>query len=134
MNAGWVALLLLVVGATGLALWAGPNLPIASVGAAIAVLAAGLLFVGAWLDRPNRRPTPAARGRDADAFQFRFGFRSGRFGREEIVATLDRIERWGPTPELPGRSTREMDDLVRLSGPEFSDYVRQRVEELEART
>lgn len=135
MNPWWAGLLLgVAAGATGLAVWAGPNLPVAALGAAFAVLAAGVLFVGAWVDRPNRRASVPARTPERDVFLFRFGFHSGRFGREEVVTTLDRIERWGPSPELPGRSAHDMDSLAHLSSAEFSDYVRHRLDELEART
>jgi hypothetical protein len=135
MNRWFAGLLLVLAGAaTGVALWAGPNLPVAAGAAAAAVLAAGALFLTAWFDRADRRPGVAARSPERDIFLFRFGFRSGRFGREEVVTTLDRIERSGPAPELQPRSSREMDEIVRLSAREFSDYVRRRVDDLEART
>ncbi len=135
MNASWAGLLLVVAaGATGIAVWAGPNLAIAGVGAAVAVLAAGLLFVGAWLDRPSRRPAPAALAPDPDLLRHRFGLRPGRFAREEVITTLDRIERSGATPDLPHRSTNEITELAQLSRSEFSEYVRRRLDELEAET
>jgi hypothetical protein len=132
----WLASLLIVVaaGATGIALWAGSNLAIAAVGAATAVVAAGLLFLSAWVDRAEPRPVVRPASSDRNVLPFRYGFRSGRFGREEVIETLDRIERLGPTPELKSRSSTEMHALVRLSGPEFSEYVRHRVDDLEART
>jgi len=127
-------LIALAAGATGIALWAGPNPQIAGPAAATAVGAAALLFVGVGLDAWSGRsvPTPPA-APERDEFLFRFGFRSGRLGREEIVATLDRIERSGPTPLLPGRSVREVQSIVELPRADFREYVRHRIEDLEER-
>jgi hypothetical protein len=130
---GWL-LLVVAAAATAVALWAGPNLPIAGPAAAVAVLAAGLVFAFAWLDRPDRRPVPPSPPPDRDVFLFRYGFHSGRLGREEIVSTLDRIERMGPTPNLYGRTPGEIDSIVSLSGSEFREYVRTRLDDLEVRT
>ncbi|MCI4339196.1 MAG: hypothetical protein L3J68_02540 [Thermoplasmata archaeon] len=132
----WFAggLIAVAVAATGLALWAGPNLAISAVAAAAAVVAAGLLFLSAWVDRPPARVAVAPYRSERDIPPFRYGFRSGRFGREELISTLDRIERLGPTPELKSRSSGEMDSIARLSAAEFSDYVRRRLDDLEART
>jgi len=135
MNSPLVGVLLAAaVGATAVAIWAGPDLAIAGPAAAFAVLVAGLLLARAWLHRrepPAPAPSPPP---DRDVFLFRYGFRSGRLGREEIVATLDRIDRAGPTPHLPGRSAREMNEIVGLTGSDFREYVRHRLDELESGT
>jgi hypothetical protein len=60
--------------------------------------------------------------------------RSGRLGREEIVAAIDRAERGGSNPGLPSRTTAEMDALVELPAPKFHEYLRARLDDLEART
>ena len=127
---GWVGL---AAAATGVALWAGANTAIAAPAAAVAVFAAGALFVGAWLGAwAAEPPAPAPPVADGPA-PFRFGFRSGRLGREEIVDTLDRIERTGPNPTLPVRTAPEIAALTSLSRSEFRAYVRRRVDDLEER-
>jgi hypothetical protein len=119
--------------ATGIAIWAGPNLAIAAPAAAFATLAAGLLLVGAWVDvegGERRRPRP--RG-EPELFRLRSALRSGPLGREELVTTLDRVERMGPSPDLAPRTPQQMELLVRLSPPEFRRYLRARLDDLEAR-
>jgi hypothetical protein len=135
MNRALVGTLIAVaVVTTGVAFWAGPNPSISAPAAGIAVLAVGLLFVAAWADAPEPTPTAEVTPPERDEFLFRFGFRSGRLGREEIVATLDRIERTGPTPLLPSRSKREVASIVELPRRDFREYVQRRVRELEERT
>lgn len=127
-------LVALAAGATGVAIWSGANVSVAAPAAGTAVVAAGLLFVVALLDRAAVITAPSARDSPRDEYLFRFGFRSGRLGREEILATLDRIERSGPNPHLPGRTSKQIASIVELPRPEFRDYVRRRVDELEARS
>ncbi|MGA8302482.1 MAG: hypothetical protein WB873_02125 [Thermoplasmata archaeon] len=135
MNSPLVWLLILVAAAaTAVALWAGPNLMVAGPAATLAVLAAGLLVAGAWLDRRDRGAPDVVLPAGGDEFLVRFGFGKGRLGREEIVTTLDKIERTGATPGLPVLPTKEMDAIVGLSGPAFREYVRRRIDDLEART
>jgi hypothetical protein len=130
---GVLVLILFAAGMTGLALWAGRNVDVAAPAAAAAVVAAGLLFVGAWQDNPRGNDAVVPPPPERDIFLFRYGFRSGRLGREEIVATLDRIERMGPTPELPSRATGDLARITALSRVEFRAYVRRRLDDLEAR-
>lgn len=135
MNRFAAALLIAVAGAaTGLAVWAGANVVIAAPAAGAAVFAAGLLFLVTVFDRPRAAARAPVRDAPRDEYLFRFGFRSGRLGREEILATLDRIERSGPNPDLPGRTSREVASVVGLPRPEFRDYVRRRLDDLEARS
>lgn len=119
--------------AIGIAIWAGPNLSIAAPAAAFATLAAGLLLVGAWLDTregEQRRFRPRS---EPEMFRLRSALRSGPLGREELVTTLDRVERMGPSPDLAPRTPQQMEHLVRLSPPEFREYLRSRLDDLEAR-
>jgi hypothetical protein len=133
-RASAVVLIGIALVATGVAVWAGPNLTFAAPAAAVAVLAAGFLFVSAWMDNP---PEARSAGRDPEGGEVRVDrlwFQSGRLGREEIIATLDRIERLGPTPDLPARSGAELSEITGLSRSEFRAYVRRRLEDLEARS
>lgn len=129
---GWAVPAAAVV-ATGIAIWAGPNVSIAVPAAALAILAAAMLFVGGWLDRAERgrrRPLPRS---EPEMFRLRSSLRSGPLGREDIVTTLDRVERGGPTPDLPARSPQEIERLVQLPLSEFREYLRTRLDDLEAR-
>jgi hypothetical protein len=120
--------------ATGVGVWAGGNLEFAAPAATTAVLAAGLLLVGVWLDRRPAAPAVPVAAPPRDEFLFRFGFRSGRLGREEVLSTLDRIERTGPNPNLPARSSEEIASVVGLPRADFREYVRRRVQDLEDRS
>ncbi len=120
--------------AVGVAVWAGGNLRVAVPVAAIAVAAAGLLFVDAWAELGGplleaRSPPPPSPRDD-----LRRTFRTGRMGREELVEFLDRLEREGPNPSLPRRRSEEVRELLRLSPREFRGYLAQRLDDLEARS
>ena len=118
---------------TGVALWAGPNVPIALPAAALAVLAVGFLFLGAWTDSEGRKRPRVARVWEPDVFRLRTAIRSGPLGREEIVTTLDRVERMGLNPNLPSRTAEEMHTLTRVTPEEFRVYLRRRLDDLEDR-
>jgi hypothetical protein len=119
---------------TAIAVWADTNLVVAVPAAGIALTAAGLLFVEAWT--AGRRPSSPSnlRRRPTVHDSLRTAFRSGRMGREMIVDLLDRLERAGPNPELAPRRPEEVASLARLSPTEFRDYLRGRLDELEARS
>jgi hypothetical protein len=119
--------------AAALAIWAGPNLTIALPAAAIATLAAGLLFVEAGIESRNRRLRRSELSWQPELFRLRSAIRSGPLGREELVTTLDRVERAGPAPDLPARAGAEMEAIVGLPASEFRRYLRTRLDDLEAR-
>jgi hypothetical protein len=129
---GWV-LPAVAIGATVLAVWAGSNLAVAIPAAALAVLAAGLLFAGAWLDERRQAPRRSPLRAPPENYRLRSALRSGRLGREELVTALDRVERTGPHPDLPSRTARELEALAHLSPRDFQDYLRTRLDDLEAR-
>jgi hypothetical protein len=134
MNSPFVWVLSAVaVAATAVAVWAGPNLVIAIPAATMAVLAAGLLFAGAWIEALYRAPSRSRPGPPHEILRLRLALRSGRLGREEIITTLDRIERTGPSPDLASRSVPEMEALFRLPRTEFLEYLRARLDYIEAR-
>jgi hypothetical protein len=128
---GWVLPTIAVL-ATALAVGAGSDLVIAIPAAGLAVLAADLLFVGAWLDARDRRAPPTPRS-PHEVSRLRLALRSGPLGREDLVLALDRLERSGPNPDLLPRTGTEVDALVRLPPSEFRQYLRQRLDDLEIR-
>jgi hypothetical protein len=130
---GWFLPAVAVV-ATGIAVWADDNFSLAIPAAVVALLAAGVLLASAFPGRGRVARTPEGRDVTRDAGPVRTAFRSGRLGREAIVDLLDRLERAGPNPDLPGRLAEETRVLVRLPSVEFRDYVRQRLDDLESRS
>jgi hypothetical protein len=123
---------LIAIVAIGLAIWAGPNLATAVPAAAVGLIAASLLFLDAW-STAGRPIVPALGRRSPETVDgIRSAFRSGVMGREKLIDLLDRLDRAGPTPYLPARRTEEIRALVRLSPSEFRDYLRQRLDALEA--
>jgi hypothetical protein len=130
---GWVLPAIAVV-ATAVAVAAGPNDSLALGAAAVAILAAGLVFVGGISDQtgvpsalPSLRPSP-------ETDRLRAAIRSGPLGREYVLDTLDRVERAGPNPDLPFRTVPVTDALVALPYDQFLRYLRGRVEALEEET
>jgi hypothetical protein len=107
---------------TGVALWAGPNVPIALPAAALAVLAVGFLFLGAWTDSEGRKRPRVARVWEPDVFRLRTAIRSGPL-----------VERMGLNPNLPSRTAEEMHTLTRVTPEEFRVYLRRRLDDLEDR-
>jgi hypothetical protein len=117
--------------ATAVALLAGKNLSVAVPAAAVAVAAAALLILSAWTERARASaPPPTVPPGDAD--RIRRAFRSGRIGREELVATLHRLELRFIDPGLPPLSVKQLERIVEMSPDEFLRYVRNRIARLEA--
>ena len=123
----------IAVVATAVAIWAGRNVAIAVPAGAFAVAAAGLLFVEAWTGRV-RSGRSVIGEREEGGGAVRKAFRSGRLGRTRIVETVERLERAVPRPETPRRPREEVDRLVALSPTQFREYLRERLDDLEART
>lgn len=129
---GW-RIPVVIAGATAIALWAGRNLEIALPAAVVAVGASALLVLEVWGLPAATRPTARLLGENPRV-SVRDLFRSGRLGREEIVELLDRLERSGPDPFLPGKTPEELDRIARLPRAEFREYLRARIADLEGRT
>lgn len=135
MNRG-VVVLLAVIGllATAGAIAAGRNAEIAAPVSAVAIAAAGWLFLGAWDVRSRRgRPHGPAPPEEFPG-SARALFASGRLRREALIEAIDRLERLGPSPALPLRSPGETDRLTGLSPEEFREYLRKRLDRLEGAT
>jgi len=98
--------------------------------AACAVAAAGLTIARSLGPRAPR----VAVQRRVDfglPVSVRDAFRSGSLGREDLVILLDRLERVGLRPNLPIRSSEEVQAIVGASEPEFLRYLEGRLTELE---
>jgi len=122
----------LMAAAVGVTVWAGRNLEIALPAAVVAVGAGVALLFEVWGIPPAARPGSVRLPENLRA-SVRDLFRSGRLGREMVVELLDRLERNGPNPSLPGTTADEFERVVHLSRIEFRRYVRERLDYLEAR-
>jgi hypothetical protein len=128
---GWVLPLVAAV-ATVAAVVAGSNLAVALPAAALAVLAAALLFARSWSQRA-RGPQPAPPDPRTDTDRLRLAFRSGRIGREEVVLALNRLERSFLDADVAPPPVDELTRLAELPPDEFRNYVRRQLDRLEAR-
>ncbi len=120
--------------ATGVAVWAGTNFALALPAATVAVAAAAFLFVESMPSVVRRGRPPGTPRSSGEVDRIRTAFRTGRVGRELIISLLDNYERTGPNPAFAGRRPEEQVRLVQLPGDEFREYVRGRIDELEARS
>jgi hypothetical protein len=127
---GW-ALPALAGAAVAVALLAGRNLVVAIPAAALAVVIASLAFASAWSERAEA-PADAPVAARTDTDRLRLAFRSGRIGREEIVVTLHRLERTFRDAGLPPPTVAEMGRVAALPPDEFLQFVRERLDRLEA--
>ncbi|HTP55100.1 MAG TPA: hypothetical protein VML53_00325 [Thermoplasmata archaeon] len=120
----------IAVAAAFTAIGAGPNYAIALPMSVIAVTAAAFTAADALARTARRAParTPPRGGRTAGLREW---FVRGRIGREQIVLFLDRLDRAGDRPELPIRSSEEIEGLVRLPDAEFRAFVRRRLDAIE---
>jgi len=134
MNTGTTVLLCVVAGvAAGVAVAAGTNLAVIVPAAAVAVGAASLLLLGMverirWPDGSTAAPTPTEIGR------VRTSLTSGAWGRSDLVALLDHLDRSEAGKQLPSTPAEEVTRLQALSREEFREYLRVRVGDLERRT
>ncbi len=130
---GW-GLVVTALAATGVAIWAGPNLSIAAPAAIVAIAAAALLFVEVALRSGTGRPRPAPEALLPRPAMVRTAFVSGRLGRERLVLMLDTLDRRAGEADRGPRSPEEIDRFSRMTPEEFRAYLRQRLDGLEART
>ncbi len=126
------ALPLVAAVATALAVLAGGNLALALPAAALAVLAAALLFARGWSKRA-RRPDPLPARPRTDTDRLRLAFHSGRIGREEVVIALNRLERSFLDPGVPPPAVDELTRVAALPPDQFRAYVRAQLDRLESR-
>jgi hypothetical protein len=116
--------------ATVTALLVGSNYAVAVPAATVAVVAAALALVGPLrLRRVEKRPPtylPAVH-----VGSVRAALNGGEPGREDLVLTLDLLERRISRPDLPAKSAAEITALVRQPAAEFREYVNRRLDELE---
>lgn len=109
---------------------AGPDYGLAVPAATIAVIAAALTVIDALgrhrgpIDGPNLRRSLSPGG-------VRGAFRGGEASREDIVLTIDLLERKLARPDLPTRSSAELAEICRRSPEQFRRYVADRIASLE---
>jgi hypothetical protein len=120
------------VAATIVAVVAGGNLSLALPSAAIAILAAALLFARSW-SRRARAPEPSPPPARSDTDRLRLAFHSGRLGREEVAIALNRLERSFLDPNAAPPPLDELSRVAALPPDQFRSYVRGKLDRLEAR-
>lgn len=133
MPFGW-GLVTLAIAATAIAIWAGPNLTIALPVAVVAVASASLLFVEVALASAESREPQGRAGAGPDPSDVRVAFVSGNLGRQKLVQTLDLLERAGGNAERRASAPGPPGDFRAMSAEEFRDYLRDRLDSLEARS
>jgi len=127
---GW-PLLLLASAALAIAVYAGPNQGVATLLAALALLAVGLLLLAPVRTLAADRRPDAPAGRPEPASSFRAALEAGRSGRSEVVAQIDLVERRTVRPERPTTPATELSRLRALSRSEFREYVSRRLDAIE---
>lgn len=115
--------------ATGVAFAAGPVYALAVPAATVAVVAAALTILEVILRQ--RGEVGGREYRISRAVGVRGAFVGGVAGREDVVLTLDLLERRITRPDLPARTPREIAEIARLSPAEFRRYVAKRLDDLE---
>jgi hypothetical protein len=130
---GWPFLVAAVV-AVAIAIAAGANLAIAVPASAGALFAVAAFLALAVRARTADAPPSAPEAPPLDPARVELALTSGALGRREVVELLDRLEREGPNPMLPGRPMPEVARIADLPALEFDRYVRARVEALEKAT
>jgi hypothetical protein len=116
--------------ATAVAFAAGAAYSIAVPAATVAVLAAALTIVEVILHQRGETQTAAERAPLVPG-GVRAAFGGGEPGREDIVLTLDLLERRISRPDLPARTGQEVAAIVHRPPAEFRRYVAKRLDELE---
>jgi hypothetical protein len=134
MNTGSTVLLCLVAGVgAGVAVAAGTNVDVIVPAAAGSVAAASLLLLGV-IERTRWPSVDADRSASADPGRVRSSLTGGAWGRAELVALLDHLERSERGARTGGTSPEEVARLQALSREEFRGYLGARIGELERRT
>lgn len=109
---------------------AGPDYAVAVPAATIAVIAAALTVVDA-LGRHRGELAGPILARALPPGGIRGAFRGGETGREDIVLTLDLLERRLSRPDLPSRSAAQLAEICRRSPEQFRRYLAERLAALE---
>ncbi len=112
---------------------AGDQYSIAVPAATVAVVAAALSFVEPLLQRRTDRARRAF-APPVHLGSVREAFTGGEPGREDIVLTVDLLERRIVRPDLPARTGPEIAALVTPPPEEFRRYLAGRLDDLEGRS
>lgn len=123
---------LLAILATGVAFAVGPQYTIAVPAATVAVVAAALTIVEAIARQRGLALNPPEAGAEAPSGTgIRAAFAGGKGGREDLLQTLDLLERKFGHPGLPMRSGVEVERITSRPAEEFRRYVAERLDKLE---
>ncbi len=127
---GWWAPAVAVV-AAGVAVWAGDHLELSIPASLVAVAAAGFLLADAAARSRAGRVLPRTDRAPGASENLRAAFRSGRYGREQVLATLDRVERHLRPPGPDARPLEQIERIVGGTDAEFRAYVAARLAAIE---
>jgi len=133
MTPRFAALVIVIaIVASGLAILAGANVPAALLAASVAVAAVAFLLVGV-AERTRWPDLTIPRGVNADPEGVREAMAAGPYGRADLIALLDRLERADASGHFSNSPPEEVDRLVALGPVEFREYLERRVSDLERR-
>jgi len=116
--------------ATIVAFAVGPTYSVAVPAATVAVVAASLTIVEVIVRQRSEAEAGPARAPIVPG-GVRGALAGGEPGREDVVLTLDLLERKISRPDLPARTGPQVTAIVRRPAPEYRRYVAQRLDELE---
>lgn len=119
--------------ATAASLVVGPDYALAVPAATVAVVAATLTLIEP-LRRRHQARMASSYSPPLHVGSIREAFGGGEPGREDVLLTLDLLERKIIRPDLPARTGHEVAAIVRQPAAEFREYVHRRLDELEARS
>jgi hypothetical protein len=127
----WILALVLAGIATGIALWAGPNVAVAVPAAVFAIIMGVLVGVSRALRPAGPAPVEVEVPETTTLVVLESALTSGPLGRAYVLSLLDGLERRLRDRNAPIRPESEQQRLVRGSNAAFRAFVDQRLTELE---
>ncbi|MFZ1023956.1 MAG: hypothetical protein WAN87_07470 [Thermoplasmata archaeon] len=127
----WILALVLAGIATGVAVWAGPNLAVAVPAAVLAIVMGVLVGVSRALRPSGPTPVEVEVPETTALVVLESALTSGPLGRAYVLTLLDGLERRLRDRNAPIRPEAEQQRLVRGSDAAFRAFVEKRLTELE---
>jgi hypothetical protein len=127
----WILALVLAGVATGVAVWAGPNLAVAVPAAVIAIAMGVLVGVSQAVKPSGPAPVEVEVPETTSLVVLESALTSGPLGRAYVLSLLDGLERRLRDRNAPMRSEADQQRLVRGSDAAFRTFVEKRLTELE---